>query len=164
VATISPRHVGRLLEADLKPHQSQYWLSPDPQFDEAQDICDSYPRAPSSASSRKNGPSRLMRPGIQALEQARPTNASGKTATPSLSIFVTETLIASFDVASGQVVQGSVGDTRTEADYLAHVRDLIATDHQMASGNGLLKHPSVGIFGPCCSKAKGLDIDLGGQR
>jgi putative transposase len=31
VATISPRHVGRLLEeADLKPHQSQYWLSPPP--------------------------------------------------------------------------------------------------------------------------------------
>jgi len=27
--TISPRHVGRLLsEADLKPHQSQYWLNP----------------------------------------------------------------------------------------------------------------------------------------
>ncbi len=31
VTTISPRHVGRLLaEADLKPHQSQYWLSPPP--------------------------------------------------------------------------------------------------------------------------------------
>ena len=31
VETISPRHVGRLLEeADLKPHQSQYWLSPPP--------------------------------------------------------------------------------------------------------------------------------------
>lgn len=31
VATISPRHVGRLMaEADLKPHQSQYWLSPPP--------------------------------------------------------------------------------------------------------------------------------------
>jgi len=29
VTTISPRHVGRLMaEADLKPHQSQYWLSP----------------------------------------------------------------------------------------------------------------------------------------
>ncbi len=29
VETISPRHVGRLLnEADLKPHQSQYWLNP----------------------------------------------------------------------------------------------------------------------------------------
>lgn len=29
VTSISPRHVGRLLsEADLKPHQSQYWLNP----------------------------------------------------------------------------------------------------------------------------------------
>ena len=32
VETISPRHVGRLLaEADLKPHQSGYWLNPPPQ-------------------------------------------------------------------------------------------------------------------------------------
>lgn len=29
VESISPRHVGRLMnEADLKPHQSQYWLNP----------------------------------------------------------------------------------------------------------------------------------------
>jgi putative transposase len=38
----------------------------------------------------------------------------------------TQTLIASFDVATGQVVNASVGDTRTEADYLAHVQQLIA--------------------------------------
>ena len=31
VERISPRHVGRLLaEADLKPHQVQYWLNPPP--------------------------------------------------------------------------------------------------------------------------------------
>jgi putative transposase len=31
VRSISPRHVGRLMaEADLKPHQSQYWLNPPP--------------------------------------------------------------------------------------------------------------------------------------
>lgn len=31
VEHISPRHVGRLMnEADLKPHQSQYWLNPPP--------------------------------------------------------------------------------------------------------------------------------------
>ncbi len=31
VECISPRHVGRLMdEADLKPHQSQYWLNPPP--------------------------------------------------------------------------------------------------------------------------------------
>jgi hypothetical protein len=40
----------------------------------------------------------------------------------------TQTLIASFDVASGQVVKASIGETRTEADYLAHVKQLIATD------------------------------------
>lgn len=31
VKSISPRHVGRLLaEAELKPHQSRYWLNPPP--------------------------------------------------------------------------------------------------------------------------------------
>lgn len=31
VGSISPRHVGRLLEeASLKPHQSGYWLNPPP--------------------------------------------------------------------------------------------------------------------------------------
>lgn len=40
----------------------------------------------------------------------------------------TQTLIASFDVAAGQVVKASVGNTRTQADYLAHAQQLIATD------------------------------------
>ncbi len=40
----------------------------------------------------------------------------------------TQTLIASFDVASGRVIQSTVGDTRTEADYLTHVQQTIATD------------------------------------
>ena len=40
----------------------------------------------------------------------------------------TQTLIASFDVARGQVIQGSVGETRTEADYLTHVQQTVATD------------------------------------
>lgn len=44
VETISPRHVGRLLtEADLKPHQSQYWLSPPP-------TCNSMRRSQTSVS------------------------------------------------------------------------------------------------------------------
>lgn len=46
VTTISPRHVGRLMaEADLKPHQSQYWLSPPPthsSIELVKDICDTY--------------------------------------------------------------------------------------------------------------------------
>jgi putative transposase len=40
----------------------------------------------------------------------------------------TQTLIASFDVAAGQIAKASVRDTRTEADYLGHVQLLIASD------------------------------------
>ncbi|PSB28268.1 helix-turn-helix domain-containing protein [Stenomitos frigidus] len=37
VESISPRHVGRLMnEADLKPHQSQYWLNPPPTLSSTQ--------------------------------------------------------------------------------------------------------------------------------
>jgi len=42
----------------------------------------------------------------------------------------TQTLIASFDVAQGQVIYASVGKTRTEADYLDHVQQTLATDLQ----------------------------------
>jgi transposase len=40
----------------------------------------------------------------------------------------TQTLIASFDVARGQVVQANVGQTRTESDYMSHLRQLVASD------------------------------------
>lgn len=76
----------------------------------------------------------------------------------------TQTLIASFDVASGQVVPGSVGDTRTEADYLAHVRDLIATDpnaikwHLVMDCLNTHQSESLVLF---VAQTEGLDIDLG---
>ena len=38
----------------------------------------------------------------------------------------TQTLIASFNVATGQVDQASVGDTRTEQDLDTHLRHLLA--------------------------------------
>lgn len=70
--------------------------------------------------------------GIQALERKFP-NQPMRPGKPERQEFEyirhgTQTLIASFDVASGQVAQATVGDTRTESDYLAHVRQLIATD------------------------------------
>lgn len=42
----------------------------------------------------------------------------------------TQTLIASFDVAKGEVIHASVGDTRTEVDYLLQVQQTIAKDPQ----------------------------------
>jgi transposase len=70
--------------------------------------------------------------GIQALERAAPT----KPARPG---FVerrefeyirhgTQTLIANFEVGSGQVICPSLGDSRTEVDFVAHIAQTVATD------------------------------------
>ena len=43
----------------------------------------------------------------------------------------TQTLIASFDVVTGEV-QGTVGDSRTEADFVAYLEALLTTDASTA--------------------------------
>lgn len=40
----------------------------------------------------------------------------------------TQTLIANFDVVTGQLVAPTIGQTRTEADFLAHCQRLFASD------------------------------------
>jgi len=40
----------------------------------------------------------------------------------------TQSLIANFDVATGQVICPTCGDTRTEVDFAAHVRVLIESE------------------------------------
>ena len=47
----------------------------------------------------------------------------------------TQTLICNFDVVSGKVPCPTVGDTRTEADYSAHVHRLIATEPEASKWN-----------------------------
>jgi len=52
---------------------------------------------------------------------------------------------------------GSVGATRTEADYLEHVKQTVATDPQANKCfYGLLKHPSIRIFSVMWQKLRGL--------
>ena len=76
----------------------------------------------------------------------------------------TQTLIASFDVASGQVVKATVGDTRTEADYLGHVQRLIATDPNATKWHLVMDclntHQSESLV-RFVAQIEGLKIDLG---
>jgi putative transposase len=44
----------------------------------------------------------------------------------------TQCLIANFDIATGQVVTPSIGFTRTEADFAAHIDRTVATDPDAA--------------------------------
>lgn len=70
--------------------------------------------------------------GIQALERLHPTRpmAPGQ---PEAQEFEyvrhgTQALIANFEVATGRIIAPTVGDTRTEADFVQHLQATVATD------------------------------------
>jgi transposase len=139
VVTISPRHVGRLLdEADLKPHLSRYWLNnkraEDPEsFDaETKQVCDHYLSAVSLHQAGVRLVSTDEKSGIQALERTHPTHPM-RPGQVELREYEynrqgTLCLFGNLEVATGQIISPSVGATRTEADFVAHIRQTIALD------------------------------------
>jgi hypothetical protein len=70
--------------------------------------------------------------GIQALERAAPTlpMKPGLVERPEYEYIRhgTQCLIANFNVATGEIVAPSIGATRTEEDFAAHIAQTIATD------------------------------------
>jgi transposase len=70
--------------------------------------------------------------GIQALERKHPTvpMRPGQVERREFEYLRpgTQSLIANFEVATGQVIAPSIGPTRTEADFAAHIERTIATD------------------------------------
>jgi len=70
--------------------------------------------------------------GIQALEPIHPSHPM-RPGRPQAVEFEytrhgTQALIANFEVATGQILAPSIGDTRTEADFLAHLTATVDTD------------------------------------
>lgn len=70
--------------------------------------------------------------GIQALERLHPPHPM-EPGQPQLQAFeyirhATQALIANFEVATGQVLCPTVSDTRTEQDFVAHIRATVETD------------------------------------
>ena len=138
VTTISRATVSRLLkEAKIKPHRCRYWLNAQP-ADEAQFheqvrlVCMLYRHA---AEWHAQGIHLLCtdeKTGIQALERDAPT----KGVMPGWIMRMeanytrhgTRCLIANLVVATGQIVSPSIGPTRTEADFLAHIQRTVAAD------------------------------------
>jgi len=70
--------------------------------------------------------------GVQALERAQPglPMAPGKIARREFEYVRhgTLTFMINFDVATGRVIAPSCGPTRTEADFVAHIRQTVASD------------------------------------
>ena len=76
----------------------------------------------------------------------------------------TQTLIASFNVATGAIIQASVGDTRTEVDYLTHVQQTIATNPNATKWHLVMDclntHQSESLV-RYVAQVEWLEIDLG---
>ena len=122
VAQISERTVNRLLaEMDLKPHRSRYWLNSAPECpqtfqEEVMQICQIYEQAPSLLAQGMHVVSVDEKTGIQALERLYPNQL----ATPDrlerrefeYERHGTCCLIASLEVALGQVIAPMIGPTR----------------------------------------------------
>jgi len=106
--------------------------------------------------------------GIQALERKYPDKPleSGKIQRREFEYIRhgTQTLIASFNVATGAIIQASVGDTRTEVDYLTHVQQTIATNPNATKWHLVMDclntHQSESLV-RYVAQVQGLEIDLG---
>jgi hypothetical protein len=106
--------------------------------------------------------------GIQALERKHPTLPMGP-GRPERREFEylrhgTQTLIANWEVAQGGVVAPTLSATRTEADFVAHIQQTIATDpeagrwHFVADNLNIHQSESLVRF---VAAASSLDLELG---
>jgi putative transposase len=106
--------------------------------------------------------------GVQALERKYPTlrMLPGKVEYREFEYVRHGTLafIINFDVATGQVVTPSVGKTRKEADYLAHIERLVASDPLASKwhlvSDNLNIHQSVSLV-RYVARLSGVTEDLG---
>lgn len=70
--------------------------------------------------------------GIQALERIHPTHPAKPGQVERVEFEYqrhgTQALMANFEVATGKVIFPTIQDTRTEADFLAHIQQLVESD------------------------------------
>lgn len=96
------------------------------------DVCTLYAQAPALAAGGERVLSTDELTGVQALERKHPglPPGPGKVERREFEYIRhgTRTFIINRDVASGHVVSPSVGPTRTEADFAAHVARTVASD------------------------------------
>jgi len=171
VESISGHSVGRFLrEVDLKPHRTRGWINTprDAEFEsKCRAVCQAYQLAPLRAGAGVETRSIDEMTGVQALERAAPTQPM-RAGRPERSEFEyirhgTTTLIADFDVVTGQVGY-RLGPTRTGEDFAHYLAALLASRSAQASWHLILDnlniHCSEAVV-RLVAEAIGFDADLG---
>lgn len=130
-------------------------------------VCDLYEQAPELADQGTHVMSTDEKTGIQALARKHPTKPMipGKPALieHEYERHGTQALIANLDIATGQSLAPSIGDTRTEADFVAHIRQTVALDPEanwIFIVDQLNTHKSESLV-RFVAEACGIDVDLG---
>jgi transposase len=129
-----------------------------------------YREAPSRAERGERTMSTDELTGVQALERKHPglPLAPGKVERREFEYVRhgTRSFILSRDVVSGELVAPSSGPTRTEADFLAHVRGVVATDPAATRWHfvtdNLNTHQSASLV-EWVAEVSGIEDDLGGK-
>ena len=115
----------------------EYWLNAKPAdpavfADQVAAVCQVYQQARSFTQQGGHVMSTDEKTGIQALERAAPTlpMKPGLVERPEYEYIRhgTQCLIANFNVATGEIIAPSIGATRTEEDFAAHIAQTIAPD------------------------------------
>ena len=153
---------------DLKPHQSRYWLHPkiedEDQFREhVSTICSLYQNAQTLEKEDVHLISTDELTAIQAMERIQPDLPMKPGIIRRIEFEYkrhgTLSLIASFSVAEGKIQHASIGPTRKEDDFVAHIEETINT-HPKAGWifivDQLNTHQSESLV---CLVAKKCDID-----
>jgi len=173
VPSISERTVNRIWkEADLQPQRVRYWLNnrpEDPQCFAAQtqEICGLYRRASELHAAGVHLVSCDEKTGIQTVERQRPTlpMRPGLAERQEFEYIRHGTLglIANPEVATGKIITPTLGPTRTEADFVTHIAQTVATDPEgvwIFIVDNLNIHQSEGLV-RWVAEACHLDTELG---
>jgi transposase len=141
----------------------------DPQREETiKHICQVYEQAPQLAKEGERTISSDEMTGVQALERkhAGLPLAPGKVERREFEYIRhgTQTFILSRDVVSGEIIAPFSGPTRTEADFLAHIHAVLATDPKATRWHfvcdNLNTHQSQALV-RLVAQLSGIDEDLG---
>jgi transposase len=156
----------------LQPHRSRYWLNTDPEAPEdfrqqAATVCDLYEQAGRLAEQGIHLVSTDEKTGIQAPERLHPDLPPGpgrvKRREYEYIRHGTLCLTANLEVWCGWVIAPTLGATRTEADFVAHVEQTVATDPWAGwvfITDNLNTHQSEGL-GLWVAQTCGIEEDLG---
>jgi len=159
VDTISVSRIGHFLrEAAVQPHRRRMWLNTKEQdadaFQQAvETVCETYTAAPERhAQQGTHTVCSDEMTGLQALERIAPDKPPqpGQVAREEFEYVRhgTTTLIGNLDVVSGHMICATIGPTRTETDFVAHIERTVAGDPEgewIFIVDGLNIHWSAGL-------------------